>query len=58
MTIGSLSIKPKIYLNLFQKLFLLKKVSKTDSKELKFKHFDDIIIDLYPRMTIGSLSNS
>ena len=25
-------------------------MSKTDSKELKFKHFDDVIIDLYPRV--------
>ena len=57
MTIGSLSIKPKIYLNVVEKLFLLKKVSKTDSKELKSEHFEDVIIVLYPKVTIGSLSN-
>ena len=38
-------MKLKIYLNLVEKLFLLKKVSKTDSKELKFT------------VTIGSLSS-
>ena len=51
-----MSIKPKIYLNVVEKLFLLKKVSKTDSKELKSEHFEDVII-LYPKVTIGSLSN-
>ena len=35
VTIGSLSITSKIYLNLFQKLLLLKKVSENGSKLLK-----------------------
>ena len=57
VTISSLSITQKIYLNLFEKFFRLKKVSKTDWKSLKSKHFEDVIIMFYPRVTIGSLPN-
>ena len=48
-------MKSKVYLNLFKKLFPLKKVTKADSKELKSKHVDDVIIVLSPRVTIGLL---
>ena len=58
VAISSLLLKPKIYLNLFGKLHHLKKVSKTDPKQLKSKHFEDVNIYFNPRVTVGSLSNS
>ena len=44
--------------NLFQslsKILLRKRVHENSWKQLKSYHFDDIIIDLYPKKTTGSL---
>ena len=58
VAIESLSIMTKIYLNLFEKLLLLTKLSDNDSKKLKSKHSEDVIIIVYPRGTIENIFRS